>query len=84
MIGAIANVLETIVAAIVGVSTYDLLQGCIRAYKLIQVIVTIFDVILDILCCRCGRRRTTTTRGYRRGWGRRRAVGTGRTAGGYY
>lgn len=91
IISAIAAVIETIVGAIVAVRT--LLHSLIikSPMKLIricysQVLVAIFDVIMDILCCRCfgGRRRTGSRTYYRRrgvfgGGGRRGA----RTAGTY-
>ncbi|KAJ7718451.1 hypothetical protein B0H16DRAFT_1609159 [Mycena metata] len=41
-----------------------------------MIIVTIFDVILDILCCRCGSRRRSHTSSM----GRRSRFGGGRTA----
>lgn len=83
VISAIATVLETIIGAIVAVRTV-----CYRSEPhpnmLLQVVVAIFDVIFDILCCRCfgGRTRRTGSRTYyrRRGFGGRR----GRTAGTTY
>ena len=72
IISAIAAVIETIISAIVTVRSSDILMWTPIHLTLIyhpQVIVTIFDVITDILCCRCcsGRRRSG-----RRGYYRRR------------
>lgn len=76
IIGAIANVIMTIVSAI----TYVSLSGPTSLVAVLkdplQIIVSIFDVITDILCCRCGRRaharRTGRTKYRRMQYGSRR------------
>ncbi|KAI6162681.1 hypothetical protein EDD17DRAFT_1574184 [Pisolithus thermaeus] len=57
---AIGNGMNAIIAAIA-----NLLMAIVGAFTVI--IVTIFDLILDILCCRCGgpRRRTGRRPPYR-------------------
>lgn len=74
IISAIATVLETIIGAIVAVCTILDESSAPHLNLLSQVIVAIFDVITDILCCRCcGRRRSSrSTRTGRRGFSRRR------------
>jgi hypothetical protein len=71
IIMAIASVVMAIVGAITTVRPSSLQLLC-RAplTRPIQVIVTIFDLITDILCCRCCGDRRTSSR--RRGWGRSR------------
>jgi hypothetical protein len=75
IISAIATVLETIIGAIVAVRIIVDESSASHLNLSSQIIVAIFDVITDILCCRCcGRRRTrtTSTRTGRRGFFRRR------------
>jgi len=76
IISAIAAVLETIIGAIVSVRIIVGESSASNLNMLSQVIVAIFNVITDILCCRCcGRRRRTTTStrtGRRGGFSRRR------------
>jgi hypothetical protein len=59
IIRAIAFVLESIIGAIVGVRTIVDESSASHLNLLSQVIVAIFNVITDILCCRCGKRRST-------------------------
>jgi hypothetical protein len=71
IISAIATVLETIIGAIVAVRTV-VDRSSYHLNLLSQVIVAIFDVITDILCCRCcGRRRSSARTGGRRYYRRR-------------
>ena len=67
VIRAIASVLETIIGAIVTVRTTTVDESSESAYHLnilSQVILSILSGITDILCCRFGkRRRSTTTKG---------------------
>lgn len=72
IVNAIASVVMTIVSAIVTVSR---IAGCpfVPLTLVYQVIVTIFDLIVDILCCRiCSSRRRVGTRRYN--FGRRGAA----------
>jgi hypothetical protein len=87
IISGIAFVLESIIGAIVGVRTVTVVDKSSASHLnlLSQVIVAIFDCIIDILCCRCcgSRRRTgrrTGTRTGTRTGGRRYGGGRGRTA----
>ncbi|KAJ6454383.1 hypothetical protein C8R45DRAFT_1037956 [Mycena sanguinolenta] len=72
VISAIAGVLMAIVGAITMVRSSSSILNFTRLTHL-QVIVTIFDVIFDILCCRCGSRRSGS-RYARRRRGRRGAA----------
>jgi hypothetical protein len=84
VISAIANVLETIIGAIVAVRIIvDTFSASASHLNLpSQVFVAIFDVIFDILCCRCFGSRRTGMRTGRRSYYRRRGFGRGgRTTG---
>ena len=81
IISAIATVLETIIGAIVAVRTFVAKSSVSHLNPLSQVIVAIFDVILDILCCRCCGSRRSTRRTGRRGGGYYRRRGFGRSRG---
>jgi hypothetical protein len=87
IISAIAGVLETIIGAIVAVRIVVNKSSASHPNLISQVIVAIFDVILDILCCRCCGSRRTGMRTGRRSYYRRRGFGRGRgvrtTAGAY-
>ena len=82
IIRAIASVLETIIGAIFTVRTTTVNESSESASHLdilSQVIVSILDLITDILCCRCcGRRRRSTTTTGRRGYYRRRGYNSAR------
>ncbi|KAI6028349.1 hypothetical protein F5J12DRAFT_375479 [Pisolithus orientalis] len=72
IISAIANVVMTVVGAITTVRDDTIYCGHAGQHAdslpPIQVIVTIFDVIVDILCCRCfGSRRSSSRYRRRRG-----------------
>jgi hypothetical protein len=59
IIRAIAFVLESVIGAIVGVRTIVDEYSASHLNLLSQIIVAIFNVFTDILCCRCGKRRST-------------------------
>ncbi|KAI0699391.1 hypothetical protein C8T65DRAFT_302635 [Cerioporus squamosus] len=72
IVSAIANIIMIIVSVIVTVRTVELLGFVVHgSYLGRQIIVTIFDVIFDIICCNCfgGRTRRTGTHRYRFGGG---------------
>ncbi|KAJ7235080.1 hypothetical protein B0H12DRAFT_1142060 [Mycena haematopus] len=82
IISAIAGLLMAIVGAITTVR-FNLHHRCLFTYSGIQVIVTIFDVILDILCCRCFGSRRSGSRYSRRRGARGGAMGGGGVGGTY-
>ena len=75
VVSAIASIIMIIVSVIVTVRT-SMIFGGPNSRFCWQIIVTIFDIIFDILCCNCfgGRTRRTGTHRYR--FGRRSAAAT--------
>lgn len=73
IVSAIANIIMIIVSVIVTVSNLHALNVLYSTLiiNFEQIIVTIFDVIFDIICCNCfgGRTRRTGTHRYRFGGG---------------